>query len=519
MPVSARISSSEYDCGLRLSREGRHAEAIGCFERALHTQPDDTRVLFALGNTARALGLARPAEGFYRRVLAIEPSRLEALVNLANLLRANGDVRAAQALLAPALTRNPESPELWLTLGSVYRDMGDTVEAEGHWRQALALKSGYPAALGNLADLLADSGQHDAAFALYERALKAEPHNAQARLNRAILHLLKGNLRDGWRDYAARLKVAGKTPRCAHNLSRWTGGSLKRMRLLVTPEQGVGDQLMFASMVPELLGRATEEGGALVLECDPRLTPLFARSFPGACVRAADWKSANGGITAQYGWLKSCGGANAAIEMGSLPRWLRNDTADFPNPNAYLVADADERGRWRAQYESTGEGPFVGVCWRSGKLGGSRNLQFAPLDAWGRFLKCLPGTIVCAQYDAATEEIETLEQASGRRILAPQGIDQKQELDRACALFSALDAVVSAPTAVSWLAAGAGVPTYKILYDTSWTSFGCTFEPFAPSCQCIMPEKPGDWHSTFANALTQLRRLFASALAAIPVAA
>ena len=47
---------------------------------------------------------------------------------------------------------------------------------------------------------------------LYDRALKAEPHNAQARLNRAILHLLKGNLQDGWRDYAARLKIAGKAP-------------------------------------------------------------------------------------------------------------------------------------------------------------------------------------------------------------------------------------------------------------------------------------------------------------------
>src|SRR5690242_20322839 len=125
MSAPARNFSAEYDRGLRLSRDGRHAEAIGCFERALQAQPDDPRVLFALGNTARALGLARPAEDFYRRVLALEPSRLEALVNLANLLRANGAFAVAEALLAPALARNPESPELWLTLGSVYREGGD----------------------------------------------------------------------------------------------------------------------------------------------------------------------------------------------------------------------------------------------------------------------------------------------------------------------------------------------------------------------------------------------------------
>ncbi len=60
-------------------------------------------------------------------------------------------------------------------------------------------------------------------------------------------------------------------------------------------------------------------------------------------------------------------------------------------------------------------------------------------------------------------------------------------------MLSSLDAVVSAPTAVAWLSAGAGVPTYKILRDTSWTSFGSTSEPFAPSCACIMPSVPGDW--------------------------
>ncbi len=66
--------------------------------------------LFALGNTARALGLADPAQQFFRRVLAQEPERVEALVNLANLLRTQGQFAAAVSLLEPALARNPASP-------------------------------------------------------------------------------------------------------------------------------------------------------------------------------------------------------------------------------------------------------------------------------------------------------------------------------------------------------------------------------------------------------------------------
>jgi Flp pilus assembly protein TadD len=87
--------SGAYHSGLQLSAQGRYAEAIAQFEQALAVRPDDTGVLFALGNTAHQLGLGSAAEQFYRRVLALEPSRLEALVNLANLLRAAGQFDAA----------------------------------------------------------------------------------------------------------------------------------------------------------------------------------------------------------------------------------------------------------------------------------------------------------------------------------------------------------------------------------------------------------------------------------------
>lgn len=479
------MNAAVYEEGLRLSGLGRHAEAIERFEKALTLAPDDTRVLFALGNTARALGLGRAAEAFFRRVLAAEPDRLEALVNLANLLRSQGQFGDAEALLAPALQRRP-SPELWLTLGSVHRERGANETAKAHYRAALALKPDYPQALGNLADLLDDT---DEALALYDRALKLDGGNAQARMNRAILHFLKGDLKSAWRDYAARLKLPGKVPAASHGLPRWEGD--RRKRLLVTAEQGVGDQIMFASVLGEL--------GPCVIECEPRLTSLFARSFPEAKVHGWDAQTRGGITTTRHGWLKSVGGAQQAAEMGSLPRILRRSLDEFPAPHAYLVPDEGEVAHWRTAF-----GPAIGICWRSGKSGGHRSLQYAPLEAWADFARGWPGAIVSVQYDATPDEIARLESLSGRRILVPEAIDQKNELDRACALLKALDAVVSAPTAVSWLAAGAGVPTFKILYDTSWTSFGEAYEPFAPSCICIGAN--GDWGSCFAKVRTLLAR-------------
>lgn len=494
-----------YAQGLKLSAQGRHARAIEQFERALAADPHDTRTLFALGNTARALGMKGPAEEFYRRVLSLEPGRLEAIINLANLLRTTGQFAAAQAIIRPALARNPDSAELWLTLGSVLRESGDAEAAAMHYREALARKPSYPAALVNLADLIADDGDHDEAMALYDRAIKAEPDSAQARLNRSILHLLRGDLKQGWRDYAARLKIPGKVPVSDHGLPRWSGEPLKRKRLLVTCEQGIGDQLMFASMIPELAARAEAEGGSLILESEPRLTALFARSFPQVCVHDWSVESREGVVRARTDWLKASGGANLAVEIGTLPRYLRKSLDSFPAPHAYLRPDPQEQARWQSEFAGLPR-PLTAVCWRSGSSGGGRAVQYAPIEAWCDFLRELPGTILCAQYDATADEVTTLSLLSGRSIVVPQGIDQKQELDRACALLSVCDAVASAPTAVSWLAAAAGVPTAKLLYDTSWTSFGRDYEPFAPSAHCMMPGRRGDW----ADAFTRTKAFIAS---------
>ena len=102
-------SDDPYETGLALSAKGQHLQAIEQFERALATRPDDPRVLFALGNTARALGLSQAAEEFFGRVLKLEPQRLEALVNLANLLRARGQASSAVALLEPALAHGEQA--------------------------------------------------------------------------------------------------------------------------------------------------------------------------------------------------------------------------------------------------------------------------------------------------------------------------------------------------------------------------------------------------------------------------
>jgi tetratricopeptide (TPR) repeat protein len=494
----------DYGAGLKLAQNGRHAEAIALFERALVSRPDDARVLFALGNTAQAVGHRDAAESFFRRVLAQDPDRLEALVNLGNLLRGSNRTVDVIALLKPALERNPAEPSLWLTLGSALNEAGDAKTAETFYREALRLSPGYGPALGNLADLLADKGAIDEALTMYGKVLRGDPDNAQARLNRAVLFLVAGTLEKGWEDYEYRLMLNSKFPARDHGLSRWDGVT-KNTRLLVTAEQGVGDQLAFVSLIPELAETFAQHGGQVLLEAEPRLVPLFARSFPQIRVYASDMEMRGGRKLAHYNWLPK-GDAHCALEMGSLPKLMRNALSEFPKNHRYLVPSR-ERELWARWLGTQGSPPYIGVCWRSGLSGGARNLQYAPLAAWGEFLRTVPGTPVSLQYDGRLEEISALEQISGRTIFVPPKLDQKQEIDRTASLIAALDAVTSAPTAVSWVSAGLGVTTLKLLYKTSWTALGTDYEPFAPACRCIMPDVSGDWSTTFARAADALNAM------------
>jgi hypothetical protein len=270
--------------------------------------------------------------------------------------------------------------------------------------------------------------------------------------------------------------------------------------LLITAEQGLGDQIMFASLVPEFAEKLSRAGGWAILEAQARLVPLLARSFATVSVYPARILQRGGRKFAHYDWLGQAGGADAAIELGSLPLFLRRRMSDFPLRTSYLKPDEEERARWSQWLGGHGAGPYVGLCWRSGQLGGLRNLQYAPIEAWGAFVRDLKGTPVSLQYDAGPDEIAVLQTVSGREILVPPYLDQRNEIDRTAAMIAALDAVVSAPTSVAWIAAAIGVPTFKLLYNNTWTSFGASYEPFATQCRLIMPKICGDWSETFAKA-------------------
>ncbi len=494
--------ATPYDKGLKLSAAGRHFEAIECFEQALAAAPSDTRILFALGNTARALGQPGMAQQFFSRILALEPGRIEALVNLANLLRAGGQFAAARSLLEPALARSPDSPELHLTLGSAWREEGDNDRAAACYRAALAARPHYAPALSNLADLLADDGDIEGARTLYGQAIKADPGNAQARLNRAVLHLLTGNLKEGWRDYAARLEVPGKVPASEQRLAAWAGGPLKKIRLLVRSEQGVGDQIMFASLFGELAdaggGRGRQRPDRMRAQAGRSFRPFLSRRFgPARRVEKRGRRHGRRIWLAEVRGRRQCRHSDGVACRAICARIL----AHFPADHAYLKADLGRAGALARRLCGLGRFPGHRPVLAQRQKRRPPRRAICPAGGLGEFHSRPAGHLVSAQYDAGAEEIAELERLSAAARSSCRRVWTRR-----------MNWIAAAPCCQRWMCWSARPPrcpgwaparacaTLKILYDTSWTGFGQGFEPFAPSCQLIMPQSRGDWANAFAKA-------------------
>ena len=103
-------------------------------------------------------------------------------------------------------------------------------------------------------------------------------------------------------------------------------------------EQGIGDEIWFASIVPELIERAR---GCTVL-CAPKLVSLFARSFPDAHVTAKLDAIAPGEVF------------DVQVAAASAARWLRPTLASFPNRPSYLIADPQRVAYWRERIAGIG---------------------------------------------------------------------------------------------------------------------------------------------------------------------
>ena len=408
-------------------------------------QPDALHLLGVLldqrGDPARGIALVRQA-------LAVQNAFPNAHFNLGRMLDATGDVEGAKHHYDYALMLKPGHALAQNGLGILYRAQRAYGEACAAFERAIRFDPGLIEAYINLCNTYRDTCNEVGILKVADQGLKMDPQRAQLWLLRAEASFTVGRLADGWRDYEWRFITPQLPVDMQHYpLPTWKGEDLTGKGILIWCEQGVGDEIIFASMVKCVAARAKK----CVLQTTSRLVPLFARSFPGIEVHGA-------AVPADVVQT-----LDVQSSMGSLGQWCRPSFNAFPASNDYLKAEPGRTAALRAKYVGARKHSLVvGLAWRSANVTDAAQ-KTVGLNQWGAVLNVPGVTFVNLQYGDTREALAAARANFGVDVIDDPDVDALADLDGFAAQVAAMDLVISSSNTAAHMAGALGVPTFCLI--------------------------------------------------------
>jgi len=445
-----RLADALSNFGTLLRELRRFEEAIPLLERAAQLKPDSSPVLNNLGIAYHERHDDVRAAACYRRALELEPGFVEARNNLGNALASLGEEAEATACYREVIERAPAHPDAYSNLGVLLQERGEADAAIASYRKALELRPDHSDALSNVGYLLQEQGRVEEAIAYYRRALEANPGLARAGYNLGIALLARHDFTPGWELHEKRFEtvppiaLARRLAMPPFTPADWEGPH----RVAVWREQGIGDQLLYSTLLAEL----AERGQSFVLEADRRLVPALARAHP-------DWTVVEPG--ASEAAFASC---DRHIAVGSLARLLRPTAATFARqPRALLAADPARVEAYRSRIAAPGK-RSVAVSWRSfqpkarGYLQRKKSMDLAAFMGLSRRddLRLLD-----VQYGDTAAEREAFATAGGR-LERFEELDLYDDLEGVLAAVQACDLVVTTSNVTAHFGGALGKETLLV---------------------------------------------------------
>ncbi len=481
--------------GVVYRKQGRLEEATDSLVLATHFRPELAEVHFQLGLIASAQRRPGEAEHCFRRTLERDPRHAKAHNALGAALVERGMLEEAVQHFRQTVALDPDHAQAHSNLGCVLITRLDRFdEGAMHIETAWQLAPEDRDVMCNWAMLLQYRGRLAEALALCDRLIGSDASADIARLNRALALLKQEDFARGWTDYEARKRVAWEYVPREFPFPEWEGEPLAGRNILVHAEQGLGDQIMFASCLPDIARLA----GHCVVECAPKLEPILRRSFPAVTV-------VNTGQTAAGGeWLEKVPRIDFQVAIGSLPRHFRKSLEEFPAHDGYLQADPDKITAWRRRLAGLPGARKVGVSWRGGMKSSRLSLRSVPLDQWLPVFGQNDVAFVSLQYTDCRAEIAHLEHNHGIRIHHWQ--EAIDDYDETAALVCALELVISVQTAIVHLGGALGRPVWVMVPAVAEWRYLSSGErvPWYPSARVWRQERPGDWQTVIRQISDQL---------------
>jgi tetratricopeptide (TPR) repeat protein len=380
--------------------------------------------------TAQALIEQGDIEGGWdilRHMMSFHPNDPHLLIAATYTMQQAGNWPIAYHLANASILHMSDRPEPYLNLAAACDQLyqfDEGVEASKMAYKLADTPKLKASALMNHASLLINNGRYAEAEPIIRESLRFNPGSVKAKGNLGMCLLAQGQWKDGWENYSYCLGTPERA-KIDYGLPDWDGKAVGET--IYYGEQGIGDEISFASMLNDAPGG--------VLDSDYRLKGLFERSFPQHIVNGGRWRA------------KYSGQAKYQCAMGELGKFYRNSDSDFPR-KPYLVADPIRRSQWKALKEQVRK-PLIGIAWSGGMAHTGSKYRRIEKDALRAIVQGIDAHFVSLEY----KEREPIE-----GIHVYPWATLTDDYDDTAALVAECDLVITIQTAVAHLAGALDVP-------------------------------------------------------------
>jgi tetratricopeptide (TPR) repeat protein len=469
--------------------------AAQSIRRTLDLCPDLPQGHCNMGIVLAERGEQAAALRSFERAFEIDPTMLAARENYAYLVSKTQPIDATLAAWDEVLRLDPRHQRAHVVKSGVLMCAGRFAEAVESLGRAEQIGGETPTMALYRAVIDADTGKPDRAIGALE-ALRGKIPDADIDWNLALVYLSQGDFARGWPLYEARPTRSDPQKRRPYGFPEWDGGRLTDGALLVVAEQGLGDEIMFASCYADVIERAP----GCVIECDPRLARIFERSFPNAQVVGIARDN-------DASWTRDYPKLGRQVLAGSLPRMFRSGEASFPRHAGFLRLDPSRVDEWRTRLAALDGNLKVGIAWNGGLDHTRRALRCLPVSDLAGLLRNTRHTIVSLQHDDKRGEAMQLAGLSGRAV--HEFPDALADLDEQAALIKALDVIITVCSSVVHLGGAVGARTWVLtpsVAEWRYRNAGETL-PWYPTVRLYRQARPGEWGAVLARVSDALSTL------------
>ncbi len=456
---ATKLNPKDYETYNNLGRAylvlGKLNNAEKAFFKSKTMKSDYFPAQYNLAVTYFKLGKFIEAEEVCKTAIKLNPNHAQSYYSLGNIfVKLNKPYRAERAY-KKAIEIKPDYSMCFNNLGVIYWGLGKFEDSEKNYKMAITIDANNLDAYCNLGVTLQYMSKFDEAEDNYKKAIKINPNYPEAYSNWALTLMYKGSYKKSFELSEWRWKTKkNKNKKFETNKPLWNNEDNKI--IYVWREQGIGDEIMYCSMINELI---EEKSAKIILNCDKRLKPLFNRSFNKNII----YKDDTSILESEF---------DCHIPMASLANFFRSNSEKFKKTfNGYLKHNKDQTYQIRSTITKESASKIIGISWKTTstkELAEFRNIALKDL------IKSINGPnikFVNIQYGNTTEEILKLKKEMNIDIVTFNDIDNFNDIDSLASVMAACDNIVTIDNSTAQLAGSLGLNTKLLLSsapDVRW---------------------------------------------------